>query len=146
MHTRTRTILELVARGTAMLALAGLLSACMRRQLVISSDPSGALVHVNDVEVGTTPVSVDFTYYGTYDVLLEKEGFEPLRTSAPARAPIYEWPPLDLAASALPGGVETRVRWHFTLEPVIESRVKPEVHEKALVERARVMKEMLEAR
>lgn len=134
-----------VARGVIACVLAcATMGGCMRRQLVITSEPSGALVHVNDVEVGTTPVSVDFTYYGTYDVLLEKDGFEPLRTSASARAPIYEWPPLDLAASAIPANIETTVRWNFVLEPVLESRVKPEVHEKALVERARQMRGQLE--
>lgn len=134
-----------VARGIIACVLAcATIGGCMRRQLVITSEPSGALVHVNDVEVGTTPVSVDFTYYGTYDVLLEKDGFEPLRTSASARAPIYEWPPLDLAASAIPANIETTVRWNFVLEPVLESRVKPEVHEKALVERARQMRGQLE--
>ena len=90
------------------------------RRLFITSEPVGATVFLNDVEVGRTPVEVDFTWFGTYDVRLRKPGFEPLRTSAQAKAPIHEWPILDLVAMALPGREVTRIDWHFTMEPAAE--------------------------
>lgn len=132
--------------ASAGIVLALALAGCVRRQLVITSEPSGAVVHVNDVEVGTTPVSVDFTYYGTYDVLLEKEGCEPLRTRKAAVAPIYEWPPFDLVANAIPASIDHKVRWHFTLEPSLESGGKPAMLERGLVERANLLKDRIDPR
>lgn len=49
------------------------LTACVERTISITSTPSGALVHLNDQEVGRTPLTVPFTYYGVYDVRLEHE-------------------------------------------------------------------------
>ncbi|MBT4015057.1 MAG: PEGA domain-containing protein, partial [Deltaproteobacteria bacterium] len=34
----------------------------------ISSNPPGALIWVNDREIGRTPVSFNFTYHGEYDI------------------------------------------------------------------------------
>lgn len=49
-------------------------SGCVRRTITITSEPSGALVHLNDTEIGRTPVTVGFTHYGVYDVRLSHEG------------------------------------------------------------------------
>jgi hypothetical protein len=112
------------------------MTGCMQRSLVITSEPAGATVYVNDAEVGRTPLEVGFTYYGTYDVLVTKDGYEPLRTKAEAIAPVYEHPPLDLAAHAMPWGVRTRVPWHFTLEALATSPEAKKAQETALLERA----------
>ncbi len=90
---------------------------CLERRVSITSDPPGATVVVNDVELGRTPLEAGFTHYGVYDVRVEKEGFEPLRTAARARAPLHEYPPLDLAATAFPVTCSTIVPWSFTLTP-----------------------------
>jgi hypothetical protein len=50
------------------------LGGCIRRSITITSQPAGALVWLNDEEIGRTPVTVPFTYYGVYDVRLEHEG------------------------------------------------------------------------
>ncbi len=101
------------------LATLASLSGCLERRIKITSEPSGALVYLNDVEVGRTPVEVEFTYYGTYDVRLRKEGFSPLATKAEAKAPIYEYPVIDLIAEALPTRIETVIDWHFELQPSV---------------------------
>lgn len=107
-----------------LLALCGLmgLAGCVERRMVITSDPTGALVMLNDVEVGETPCEVDFTYFGVYDVRLKKDGFEPLATQAEAKAPFHEWPVVDLVALAIPLKKSTKVEWHFVLEPAAEDR------------------------
>ncbi len=106
-------------RLPVLLALWTLTGGCVQRTIHIESDPPGALVHLNDVEVGRTPVDVDFTFYGEYDVRLAKKGYEPLRTSARARAPWYDTPLLDLVGAALPPGRKTvDIEWFFALEPV----------------------------
>lgn len=46
---------------------------CVERTITITSEPSGALVHLNDEEVGRTPLTVPFTFYGVYDVRLEMD-------------------------------------------------------------------------
>ena len=89
---------------------------CVQRRIHVTSEPSGALVHLNDEEVGRTPVTVPFTHYGTYDVRLALAGHEPLWTTAKAQAPWWEYPGPDLIAEAIPNG-RSDVRWHFTLEP-----------------------------
>lgn len=124
----------LLLAGVAGLALAG----CSQRTLVVTSEPPGARVIVNDQDLGTTPLSADFTFYGTYDVRVEKDGFEPLRTSAPARAPLHEYPPIDLALLPLP--IRNSVRWHFTLSPMLERQLPERELDARLLDRARAMR------
>ncbi len=114
------------------------LSGCVERRIVITSAPSGATVFLNDAEVGRTPVEVDFTYFGVYDVRLRKEGFEPLVTTAKASAPIHEWPGIDLLAMMVPVTKKTRIEWHFELAPA-------DADESALFERATEMRAGFEA-
>lgn len=127
-------------RRSAMVAAAllapALLGGCLERRLTITSEPPGALVWLNDVEVGRTPVDVDFEWYGTYDVRLALEGHEPLTTSAKADAPVHEWPGIDLFAAVLPVEFRNDVRWHFELEPALTDR-------DALLDRARETRGML---
>jgi hypothetical protein len=91
---------------------------CVRRTLMITSDPPGALVWLNDREVGRTPLEVDFLHYGTYDVRLELEGREPLLTSGRASPPWWDLVPLDLVAELVPGEPRSRIVWHYVLDPV----------------------------
>ena len=60
-----------MALGVGLLSL---LCGCQQRTIRVTSEPSGAVAYLNDVEVGRTPVEVDFTWFGTYEVRLEKEG------------------------------------------------------------------------
>lgn len=115
------------------------LPGCVERTISITSEPPGAIVWLNDVEIGRTPVETDFTFYGTYDVRLRLEGYEPLLTSRKANAPVYDWPGLDLVAEAVPADIESRTEWHFVLAPLPEREEgadRDALHE-ALIERAR---------
>lgn len=118
------------------------LAGCLERKLSITSEPPGALVYANDIELGRTPLEADFTYYGKYDVRVELEGHEPLRTMASADAPLYEIPPFDLVAMALPFTFEKTVRWHFDLKPMLESTLDSRQLEDELVARARELRGM----
>lgn len=51
--------------------------------LVVETDPPGALVFVAGREVGKTPVRVEALPPGTHEVILEREGFEPIRIMVP---------------------------------------------------------------
>jgi len=63
-------------RATALPLFAALLliTGCVERLITVKSTPAGALVYLNDEEVGRTPVTVPFRFYGVYDVRLEHEG------------------------------------------------------------------------
>ncbi|MGD9790148.1 MAG: PEGA domain-containing protein [Phycisphaerales bacterium] len=127
-----------------MASLVGLtfgLGGCLRRHVSITSEPSGALVSVNDVEVGRTPCEAEFSYYGVYDVRLEMDGYEVKRTPARASAPIYEYPPLDAIAGVSPIAIDTEVRWHFVLTPTSAMGATPAELEEGLLSRARTMRE-----
>jgi hypothetical protein len=118
----------------ALLAACGCLTTgCVRRTITISTEPPGAMVWLNDREIGRSPVDVDFDYYGTYDVRLEQEGYEPRMTSGAAEAPWWDTVGLDLVAEVLPFRLHSRVEWHYDLEPVNDD---PE----ALTERARTLR------
>jgi hypothetical protein len=67
----------------------------------ISSDPQGARVFVNDEEVGVTPVKFAFTWYGDYDIILRKTGYQTVKTHYRTPAPWYQVPPIDLVAETL---------------------------------------------
>jgi hypothetical protein len=116
----------------ALLACGCLATGCVRRTITISTDPPGAMVWLNDREIGRSPVDVDFDYYGTYDVRLEREGYEPQMTSGDAKAPLWDMVGLDLVAELLPFDLHSRVEWHYALEPGKKDR-------EALIERARTL-------
>lgn len=105
------------------------LSGCVERRISIETEPPGALVWVNDRQAGRTPVSVAFTHEGTYDLRLEKEGYEPLVTPATTKGPVWDAVPLDFFAEILPVRARNETRWVFTLTPRDDS-------EEALVSRA----------
>ena len=54
---------------------------CVRRRMTIRSDPPGAVVFVDERRIGVTPVSTNFTYYGTRNVQLVKDGHETAKRS-----------------------------------------------------------------
>jgi len=102
--------------------LALLLAGCVERKLTITSEPSGALVYLSSVECGRTPVSIPFTWYGDYDVILRKDGYQGLHTHFKLTAPWYEIPPLDLFSELAPWKYRVDKSAHFELiqasEPV----------------------------
>ncbi len=119
----------------AILTAAAALPGCLQRTLTITSTPPGALVWVNDVEVGVTPLDIDFTFYGGYDVQLRREGYEPVFEHKKINAPLREAPVIDLAAEAIPVKFDNHVVWHFDLTPAAE-RVDLAAAERDVIARA----------
>jgi hypothetical protein len=76
-------------------------SGCVRRRLNVRTNPPGALVYVDNQQIGTTPCSVDFVYYGTREIRLVKAGFETLTVNQPIPTPWYQYPPLDFISENL---------------------------------------------
>jgi hypothetical protein len=106
-------------RLTCILLLAAFVPAgCVERELTITSQPEGALVYVSDREVGRTPVTVPFTWYGDYDIIVRKDGYETIDTHADINMPVYEVPPLDLLSALAPWTYHDRRYLHYELEPL----------------------------
>ncbi len=91
---------------------------CVERRLMITSQPAGALVFLNDQEVGRTPLEVPFTWYGVYDVRLEQEGYQTLETKQEAKRPWWEAPGPDLFAEAIPNK-RVQIDWAFEMQPAV---------------------------
>ncbi|TVQ52746.1 MAG: PEGA domain-containing protein [Phycisphaerales bacterium] len=113
-------------------------SGCVRRTITITSEPPGALVWVNDREIGRTPVDFDFLYYGRYDVRLELDGHEPQMTLGEARVPLWDSIPFDFVMELAPVDLHSRVHWHFDLEAITDDR-------ESLVQRARSLRSRIDS-
>ncbi|MDD5064183.1 MAG: PEGA domain-containing protein [Phycisphaerae bacterium] len=98
-----------------------LLAGCVERKLTINTDPQGAIVVLNDEEIGTSPVTTSFEWYGDYNVRISKEGFETLKTHRKLKAPWYDYFPFDFFANCLnPKRIVDSYEWSFTLAPQTE--------------------------
>ncbi len=91
------------SRLILLVALVSLLcgTGCVRRRLTIRSNPPGARVFIDRQEIGVTPVSTAFTYYGTRTIELTKDGYESLTVQQTFSAPWYEITPLDFVSENL---------------------------------------------
>ena len=104
------------------LAVGGLTSqsGCVARRMTIRSNPPGALVYVDDYEIGSTPVSTNFTYYGNRKIRLVKDGYETLTVLQPIPAPWYQYPPFDfITENFIPGEIRDQRTIDFQLKPQV---------------------------
>jgi hypothetical protein len=99
--------------------------------MLIRSQPEGAMVTIDRQAIGQTPVSVPFTYYGTREIQLEKDGYQTIQVRQRLRPPWYEVFPLSFFSN------------HFALREVRDVRrldfeliPKVQVSEYQLIERA----------
>lgn len=115
----------------AIIVLTVCTSGCVQRRLLIQSLPEGALVSVDRQVVGHSPVSVPFTYYGTREIQLQKDGYQTTRVKQRIRPPWYELFPISLFSEnfGLKERRDVRVL-DFTMQP------KELVQENHLVDRA----------
>ena len=104
---------------------------CVQRKLIIQSQPEGAFVSIDRQPIGYTPVAVDFTYYGTRDIQLEKDGYKVTRVQQRIRPPWYDKFPISLFSNHFsPRELRDERLLDFALEP----RVQP--NENLLIDRA----------
>jgi hypothetical protein len=103
------------------IAAVGLLGGgCVQRRMTIRTNPPGAQVYIDNQEIGRTPVSTDFVYYGRRDIRLVKDGYETLSVKQPVWAPWYEWPGLAFVAENVwPGEIRDERRFDFQMQPAM---------------------------
>ncbi len=101
-----------------LLAEVAFLSGCVRRRLTIRTDPPGAVAYLDNAELGKTPISRNFDYYGKRELKLVKEGYEPHTEMIQLRAPWYEWPIVDFFSEVvIPGTITDERVFPVKLKP-----------------------------
>jgi len=111
-------------------------SGCVRRTMTITTDPPQARVFLNDQEIGRSEVSTDFLWYGDYDVVIRKEGYETLQTNWTIKPPWYQWIPFDFISEVLwPGWIHDTHSQHYALSPATIPS------EEEVIERAETVRE-----
>jgi len=141
---RNREIRFQQAKGNLLILLVSsiagvLLTGCVERQLTINTEPQGALVVLNDEEIGTSPVTVSFEWYGDYNVTIRKEGFETLTTHRKLEGPWYDAFPFDFFAQILnPNRIVDSYEWTFELSS------REEISREILIQDARKLRHELQ--
>ena len=93
---------------------------CVHRRFTVRSNPPGARVFVDGYEIGTTPVSHDFVYYGTRKIRLVKDGYETLTILQPIPTPWYDLPGIDFISENL---IPNEIRDHRVLDFQMQPQV-----------------------
>ena len=106
---------SLLITGIIVLA-SSLICGCVERKLMINTEPDGALVYLNDEEIGITPVTIEFSWYGDYRVRIEKQVFETLSTHRNLVGSLHDRFPFDFIADFLwPKRIVDSYEWDFKL-------------------------------
>ncbi len=100
---------------TALIAMS-----CVRSKVIVTTEPEGAVVTMNGVHLGETPLEHPFTWYWYYDFVAFKEGYETTKVRKRFYAPPYLWPGFDLVMEAMPFWVKDTKRVNMVLEPIDE--------------------------
>jgi hypothetical protein len=100
---------------------------CVLRSLTIDSQPSGAMVYLDDELIGETPVTTTFTYYGVRKITLEKvdaEGrlvCERKIVYEKIKPPFYQILPLDFFSELIiPAKLKDEHCFSYQLDPLRE--------------------------
>lgn len=91
---------------------------CVHRRVTVNSYPQGALVKVDGRDIGYTPASFDYTWYGTREVQLLLDGYETHTELVRINAPWYQKFPLDFVSDNFLGRhVSDHRQFSFQLQP-----------------------------
>tara|TARA_R110002049_G_scaffold72490_3_gene187249 strand:- start:7334 stop:7735 length:402 start_codon:yes stop_codon:yes gene_type:complete len=76
-------------------------SGCVRRRMMVRTNPPGATVSVDNQVIGTTPAASPFVYYGTREFRIEKDGYRTETIRRRFNPPWYQMPGIDFVAETL---------------------------------------------
>lgn len=85
-QVRARTLTLAIAVSLVSLSSTG----CVERRYTIRTEPPGALVYINDEELGPSPVSRQFYYYGPRKVTIVADGYQTQTLIQPVKAPWWD--------------------------------------------------------
>jgi hypothetical protein len=86
---RSLTFRRRVVTGLLLSGVAALLG-CVERRYTLRTEPPGALAIVNGEEIGPTPVSRSFYYYGDREITFLLDGYETKTVIQPVNAPWWD--------------------------------------------------------
>jgi hypothetical protein len=72
------------------LAPLSLFSGCVERRYTVRTDPPGAIVIVNGEDIGPSPASKSFVFYGDREITLMLDGYETKTVMQPIKAPWWD--------------------------------------------------------
>ncbi len=92
--------------------------ACVKRSISVRSDPPGALVYIDGLEVGKTPVDhIPFRFYGTREIALYRTGYLAERRVVEIDTPWFSTFPVDIFTElVIPCEFEDRRSYYFALK------------------------------
>jgi hypothetical protein len=122
--------------AAACLAVCLFTTGCVRRRLTVRTFPAGAQVFVDDQEIGVTPCSASFVYYGTRKITVMKDGYRTETLFQKLNPPWYQIPPLDFVT-------ENVVAREIRDERIVDVQLVPEeiVPQQRLLDRAQSLRE-----
>jgi hypothetical protein len=105
--------------GLALATCLGLLTGCVDRRFVITTEPAGAIVFdEKNQPISASPADRQFTYYGKYRFTLVHDGYETMIVEENVRAPWYEWIGLDFFSEiVVPIKLRDVRRFHYVMQP-----------------------------
>ena len=71
---------------------------CLSKKMAIESTPPGAIVSINDITLGSTPLTTSWHGGGTYRFRLTKKGFAPLVETIKIKHRWFSTPIIDMGA------------------------------------------------
>lgn len=108
---------SMIAFGLAA-TFASLATGCVERRYTIRTDPPGALVYVNGEEIGASPVSRSFTYYGAREIVLIAPDGTQKKIIQEVNAPLYDNALTDFfTENFLPVTLRDEREFFYTIEP-----------------------------
>jgi hypothetical protein len=112
------------------------LTGCVQRRFIVRSQPEGAFVTIDRQPIGKTPLSVPFTYSGTREIQLEKDGYKTIKVQQRIKPTWYETFPVSLVTENFwPRELRDERLMDFQMEP------KTQVQESLLLDRASDLRE-----
>ena len=107
------------------------LSGCVQRRFIVRSQPEGAFVTIDRKPIGRTPLSVPWTYNGTREFQLEKDGYKTIKVQERFLPTWYERFPISFVTENFwPREIRDERLLEFQMEP------KSQVQENQLINRA----------
>lgn len=93
-------------------------SGCVRRRMMVRTNPPGATVSVDNQVIGVSPAATPFVYYGTREFRIEADGYQTETIRRKFKPPWYQWPGVDFFAETLwPGELRDERIIDVTLVP-----------------------------
>jgi PEGA domain len=96
----------------------GAFSGCVERRYTIRTDPPGATVIVNGEEIGPSPASKSFNYYGDRKITLILDGYQTKTLTQPINAPWWDnYLTEFFTENLLPMSLRDERDYKYALEP-----------------------------